>query len=69
MFAPLLILVSIWLYTLVFAFSSLWFTHYLLAALARPARGELPVVHVERATAGRSPAAAVTAALRSSLAA
>ncbi len=33
--APLLILVSIWLYTLVFAFSSLWFAHYLLAALDR----------------------------------
>lgn len=32
-FAPLLILVSIWLYTLVFAFSSLWFAHYLLATL------------------------------------
>ena len=32
-FAPFLILVSIWLYTLVFAFSSLWFAHYLLAAL------------------------------------
>ena len=34
-FAPFLILVSIWLYTLVFAFSSLWFAHYLLAALQR----------------------------------
>jgi len=32
-FAPILILVSIWLYTLVFAFSALWFAHYLLAAL------------------------------------
>jgi hypothetical protein len=32
-FAPLLIAVSVWLYTLVFAFSSLWFAHYLLAAL------------------------------------
>lgn len=32
--APLLIAVSVWLYTLVFAFSSLWFTHYALAALA-----------------------------------
>lgn len=32
-FAPLLIVVSIWLYTLVFAFSSLWFAHYLLASL------------------------------------
>ena len=34
-FAPLLILVSVWLYTLVFAFSALWFAHYLLAALQR----------------------------------
>ncbi|HEY2187711.1 MAG TPA: EI24 domain-containing protein [Caldimonas sp.] len=34
-FAPLLIVVAIWLYTLVFAFSSLWFAHYLLAALQR----------------------------------
>ncbi|MGZ8259920.1 MAG: EI24 domain-containing protein [Caldimonas sp.] len=34
-FAPFLILVAIWLYTLVFAFSSLWFAHYLLAALQR----------------------------------
>jgi len=33
-FAPLLIVVSVWLYTLVFAFSSLWFAHYTLAALA-----------------------------------
>jgi len=32
-FAPLLIVFSIWLYTLVFAFSSLWFSHYLLASL------------------------------------
>lgn len=33
-FAPLLIAASVWLYTLVFAFSALWFAHYLLAALA-----------------------------------
>lgn len=32
-FAPLLVVVTVWLYTLVFAFSSLWFAHYLLAAL------------------------------------
>ena len=40
-FAPVLILVSIWLYTLVFAFAALWFAHYLLAALrgAAPRRG------------------------------
>jgi len=34
-FAPLLIAVSVWLYTLIFAFASLWFTHYVLAALAQ----------------------------------
>jgi hypothetical protein len=32
-FAPLLVLVAVWLYTLVFAFSALWFAHYALAAL------------------------------------
>lgn len=31
--APILVPVAIWIYTLVFAFSSLWFTHYCLAAL------------------------------------
>lgn len=31
--APLLVPIAIWIYTLVFAFSSLWFTHYTLAAL------------------------------------
>jgi hypothetical protein len=34
-FAPVLVLVSVWLYTLVFAFAALWFAHYLLAALHR----------------------------------
>lgn len=32
--APILVPVAIWVYTLVFAFSALWFAHYLLAALA-----------------------------------
>jgi len=32
-FAPLLIVASVWIYTLVFAFSSLWFAHYLLPVL------------------------------------
>ena len=32
--APVLIVVSVWLYTLVFGFSALWFTHYALSALA-----------------------------------
>ena len=31
--APILVPVAIWLYTLVFAFSSLWFAHYTLPAL------------------------------------
>lgn len=31
--APLLIVASVWAYTLVFAFSSLWFAHYLLPVL------------------------------------
>jgi hypothetical protein len=32
-FAPLLIVAAVWIYTLVFAFSALWFAHYALAAL------------------------------------
>lgn len=32
-FAPLLVVVSVWLYTLVFAFAALWFAHFALAAL------------------------------------
>jgi len=49
---PVLIPVAIWIYTLVFAFASLWFAHYCLAALAKlravpepsapPAPAELP---------------------------
>lgn len=33
-FAPLLLVVAVWLYTLVFIFSALWFAHYALAELA-----------------------------------
>jgi hypothetical protein len=43
-FAPFLILVSIWLYTLIFAFSSLWFTHYLLSALNDLRHGASPTI-------------------------
>jgi hypothetical protein len=32
-FAPLLLVASVWLYTLVFAFAGCWFAHYALAAL------------------------------------
>jgi hypothetical protein len=31
--APVLVPIAIWIYTLVFAFSALWFAHYALAAL------------------------------------
>ena len=31
--APILVPIAIWIYTLVFAFSSLWFSHFMLAAL------------------------------------
>lgn len=34
-FAPLLVLASVWLYTLVFAFASLWFAHFTLSQLVR----------------------------------
>ncbi len=34
-FAPLLAVLSVWLYTLVFAFAACWFTHFALAALQR----------------------------------
>jgi hypothetical protein len=33
--APVLVPVAIWIYTLIFAFASLWFAHFCLAALAR----------------------------------
>jgi hypothetical protein len=42
-FAPFLVLLAIWLYTLVFAFSTAWFTHYALAAL-QARRAAEPVI-------------------------
>lgn len=41
--APLLVVLAMWLYTLVFAFAALWITHFALAALeALRARAPLP---------------------------
>ena len=40
--APVLVPVAIWIYTLVFAFSALWFAHYTLAALQTMRAAELP---------------------------
>ena len=44
--APVLVPIAIWIYTLVFAFASLWFAHYSLAALERM-RAKVPVDVVE----------------------
>ena len=41
-FAPLLVLASVWLYTLIFAFASLWFAHFALAELQRLRAAERP---------------------------
>jgi hypothetical protein len=49
--APLLVPVAIWVYTLVFAFSALWFAHYLLAAL-----GSLRAAHASAAPGEPLPA-------------
>ncbi len=40
--APLLVPLAIWIYTFVFIFAALWFTHYGLAALALMRAGPLP---------------------------
>jgi hypothetical protein len=42
--APVLLPIAIWIYTLVFAFSALWFGHYLLAALAALRQEQAAVV-------------------------
>ena len=44
--APLLVPVAIWIYTLVFAFSSLWFAHYSLAALEQLRKKKNALVQV-----------------------
>jgi len=50
-FAPLLVVVSVWLNTLVFGFSALWFAHFGLSALAR-LRGQTALVDLEPAPGG-----------------
>lgn len=59
--APLLVPIAIWVYTLVFAFASLWFAHYCLAALERlrqePIVAPVEVVDVPAVTSAATPAA------------
>ena len=47
--APILVPVAIWIYTLVFAFSSLWFAHYTLAALEQLRRQKNELANDSRA--------------------
>jgi Etoposide-induced protein 2.4 (EI24) len=56
-FAPFLVAAAIWIYTLVFAFSSLWFAHYCLSALAQH-RAEQAVRDAEKPTLIQSTQAA-----------
>jgi Etoposide-induced protein 2.4 (EI24) len=59
--APFLVAAAIWVYTLVFAFSSLWFAHYCLAALQKQ-RVEQAVLAAEKPTLAQATAAASQAA-------
>ncbi len=49
-FAPVLVPLAVWIYTLVFAFSALWFAHYALSALLalRAERGGVQVAPAAR---------------------
>lgn len=49
--APFILVVSLWLYTLVFVFSSLWFAHFLLAALAALRAEPLPATPISPSSA------------------
>jgi hypothetical protein len=44
--APILVPLAIWIYTLVFAFSSLWFSHYTLMALEQLRKQNMPLAQV-----------------------
>lgn len=65
-FAPafiILVPVAIWIYTLVFAFASLWFSHYCLAALR--ALRELPLDATGQPVSGHAPLAPTVLAVAS----
>jgi hypothetical protein len=57
--APLLVPVAIWIYTLVFAFASLWFAHYALSCLetlrAGPPLNKPDRPELRQSTPGREP--------------
>jgi len=49
--APVLVPLAIWIYTLVFAFSSLWFAHYALDALEHFRKEKEALAQIEHARA------------------
>lgn len=49
--APILVPLAIWIYTLVFAFSSLWFAHFCLAALEQLRKKNTALAQVPQAQA------------------
>jgi len=57
-YAPFVMVAAVWLYTLVFTFAALWFTHYALAALDQMRAGE----EAQPAAAAASAADAAAAA-------
>jgi hypothetical protein len=48
--APILVPLAIWIYTLVFAFSSLWFSHYTLTALEQIRKQRAALAHLDSTT-------------------
>ena len=60
---PVVLFVSVWLYTLVFAVSALWFSHYALAALAKLRAANAPVPTAPVTTAPIEVAVAPSSAL------
>jgi hypothetical protein len=65
-FAPLLLVASVWLYTLVFAFAACWFVHYALAELQR-LRDAAPAVVPGEPTAPTAPTASTASTASTAL--
>ena len=61
--APLLLIVSVWLYTLVFAFAAAWFAHYARAALQALRLAEQAAAKDAADSARRADAAGTAAAI------
>jgi hypothetical protein len=53
--APLVVIVCVWLYTMIFTFSALWFTHYALTALERLRAAEARMAAVQPAMSSVPP--------------